>query len=27
VKAFAKTNTDCVKAVSGNSQNREVNTN
>src|ERR671921_77346 len=24
VKAFAKTNTDCVKAVSGNSQNREV---
>src|SRR5918994_3220960 len=27
VKAFAKTNTDCVKAVSGNSQNRERNTN
>src|SRR5687768_7169220 len=27
LKAFAKTNTDCVKAVSGNSQNREVNTN
>ena len=27
VKAFAKTNTDCVKAVSGNSQNREVNPN
>ena len=26
LKAFAKTNTDCVKAVSGNSQNREVNT-
>jgi len=25
LKAFAKTNTDCVKAVSGNSQNREVN--
>src|ERR687897_640791 len=27
LKAFAKTNTDCVKAVSGNSQNRERNTN
>jgi len=27
LKACAKTNTDCVKAVSGNSQNREVNTN
>ena len=27
LKNFAKTNTDCVKAVSGNSQNREVNTN
>jgi hypothetical protein len=27
LKAFAKTNTDCVKAVSGNSQSREVNTN
>jgi abortive infection bacteriophage resistance protein len=27
VKAFAKTNADCVKAVSGNSQNREVNPN
>ena len=27
LKAFAKTNTDCVKAVSGNSQKREVNTN
>jgi hypothetical protein len=27
VKAFAKTNTDCVKAVSGNSQNREVTSN
>jgi hypothetical protein len=27
VKAFAKTNTDCVKAVSGSSQNREVNPN
>ena len=27
LKAFAKTNTDCIKAVSGNSQNREVNTN
>src|ERR671910_1427923 len=27
VKAFAKTNIDCVKAVSGNSKNREVNTN
>ena len=27
LKAFAKTNTDCVKAVSGNSQNREVNPN
>jgi hypothetical protein len=27
VKAFAKTNTDCIKAVSGNSQNRERNTN
>src|SRR5687767_5680322 len=26
LKAFAKTNTDCIKAVSGNSQNREVNT-
>src|ERR671910_1375696 len=26
VKAFAKTNIDCVKAVSGNSKNREVNT-
>src|ERR671910_1139692 len=25
VKAFAKTNIDCVKAVSGNSKNREVN--
>ena len=24
VKAFAKTNTNCVKAVYGNSQNREV---
>ena len=27
LKAFAKTNTDCVKAVSGNSQNREVTSN
>jgi hypothetical protein len=27
VKAFAKTNTDCVKAVYGNSQNREVTSN
>ena len=27
VKACAKTNTDCVKAVSGNSQNREVTSN
>src|ERR687897_3392972 len=27
LKAFAKTNTDCVKAVSGNSQKRERNTN
>src|SRR5918993_5014449 len=27
LKAFAKINTDCVKAVSGNSQKREVNTN
>ena len=27
VKAFAKTNTNCVKAVSGNSQNREVTSN
>ena len=27
LKAFAKTNTDCVKAVSGKSQNREVNPN
>jgi hypothetical protein len=27
VKAFAKTNTDCIKAVSGNSQNREVTSN
>src|SRR5215207_1551177 len=27
LKAFAKTNTDCVKAVSGNSQSREVTSN
>ena len=27
LKAFAKTNTNCIKAVSGNSQNREVNSN
>jgi hypothetical protein len=27
LKAFAKTNTDCVKAVSGNSENREVTSN
>jgi len=27
LKAFAKTNTNCVKAVSGNSQNREVTSN
>jgi hypothetical protein len=27
VKAFAKTNTDCIKAVSGNSQNRGVTSN
>ena len=27
VKACAKTNTDCIKAVSGNSQNREVTSN
>jgi hypothetical protein len=27
LKAFAKTNTDCVKAVSGNNQNREVTSN
>ena len=27
LKTFAKTNTDCVKAVSGNSQNREVTSN
>ena len=27
LKAFAKTNTDCIKAVSGNSQNREGNPN